>query len=381
VPSGFTAVTGGTLIDTETTGARITFHYQTEARLPRALPFGFAVGKYVSAAAVSKSGLRLTVYGYPGEEKLIEQRLQVALESAHIFEQMMGSLPWKDVRFAHVTPERKETGVSLPGLILISDGFFEDFSEADLSDGQLNRPDVLSLLVVADELSHQWNFYAAGWPNELAEGVSTFTNCLLVERRHGREAYRKAMKFCRDAYIALSKLGRDVAVADPKVYRSDAYRGIAFCKVPAILDMLRTELGDEAFFAGWRRAFSQFDPDRDGYDVLQRAFSEVAERDFKVFFDQWFFVGGLPRITLDHGVTDGQLTITIHQVQPGPLYRLDTQVLIRGRADEVIRKNVMLEGAETVVRVNCDFEVVDVVFDPDDLLLKEMASAPPPPGE
>ena len=58
----------------------------------------------------------------------MRQRLKVAVESADIFEKMMGPLPWKDVRFVHVTPVRKETGVSLPGLILISDMFFRDLT-------------------------------------------------------------------------------------------------------------------------------------------------------------------------------------------------------------------------------------------------------------
>ena len=42
---------------------------------------------------------------------------------------------------------------------------------------------------------------------------------------------------------------------------------------------------------------------------------------------------------------------------------------------------IPVEEAEAVVRVNCGFEVAEVVFDPDDLLLKEMAPAAPPPAE
>ena len=176
VPSGYTAVSGGLLVGTESSGSETTFHYRTEVRRPRLLPFGFAVGRYISQRGSSDAGLRPTVYGYPGEEMLMRERVDVAVESANVFERMMGPLPWKDVQFAHVAPERKEMAVSLPGLILLSDGCFrENISAADMSDGQFNRPDVLGLISVTDELSHQWNVYAANWPNELAEGVSTYT--------------------------------------------------------------------------------------------------------------------------------------------------------------------------------------------------------------
>jgi aminopeptidase N len=372
VPSGYTAVSGGLLVGTESCGSETTFHYRTEDRRPRLLPFGFAVGRYISQRGSSDAGLQLTVYGYPGEEMLIRQRVDVAVESANVFERMMGPLPWKDVQFAHVTPERKETAVSLPGLILLSDGCFrENISAADMSDGQFNRPDVLGLISVTDELSHQWNGYAANWPNELAEGVSTYTNCLFVEHRHGRDAYRRSIRFCRDAYLASVKLAKDVAIADPAVYETTAYRGIAFCKTPVILDMLRTELGDERFFAAWQQAFRQSHADQDGYETLQDACSSSAGKDLSQFFDQWFFLAGYPHIALDHEMSEGGLSVTVRQVQPGEPYHLKSELLVRGRAGETIRHPVELKQAETHVLVPCKFEVIEVIFDPDDLVLKE----------
>ena len=38
------------------------------------------------------------------------------------------------------------------------------------------------------------------------------------------------------------------------VATAGSYRTVAFCKVPVILDLLRQELGDEAFFRAWRKA-------------------------------------------------------------------------------------------------------------------------------
>ena len=338
------------------------------------IPFGFAVAKYISKAGTSNSGLRLTAFGYPGEETLVQQRVDVAVEAANLFEKMMGTLPWKDVRFAHVTPERKETGVSTPGLIVLSDSFFKDISKSDLSDGNITTPAAFNLIVVADELSHQWNIYAAPLSNELGEGISTFTNMLFVENRHGEEAFRRGIKICEDAYFQAIALDRDVAIADPAVYQTTAYRGIVFCKTPVILTMLRDLVGDEKFFAAWRTAFSRFDPAQDGFNVIEKAFSETAGEDLSWFFDQWFFQAGYPELAIEHEQTDKRLAVTISQLQPSEPYRLQGILRVSGHnSDEVIDQKVEISELETKLEIDCDFPVKSVVFDPDNKLLKKIA--------
>ncbi|MEK6677673.1 MAG: hypothetical protein AABZ47_18725 [Planctomycetota bacterium] len=369
VPTGYTAVGGGEAMPTEPSDDWSRFRYRMDGRRPRALPGGFAVGKYISSAGRSDGGMELTVHGFVGEEDAVAQRVQVAIEAANVFEQMMGLLPWKSVRIAHVRPERKETGVSLPGLILISDRFFGNFAAVDLSDGQLDRPEAAGLLVVVDELAHQWNFYATPLPNELAEGVSTFTNALFVEHRHGREAYRKNIASLREAYWVTTQIGRDVAIADPAIYETDAYRGIAFCKTAVVLDMLRTLLGDEAFFRGWHKVFGSPVSEGDGYDILQRSFGDASGKDLRWFFDLWFMQAGHPRLALQHSREEGELVITISQVQPGAPYRLQSELLVIGQDAETIRHPIQVSDTVTTVRLACGFAVKEIQFDPDELLL------------
>jgi|GEM_PF-1323971 len=371
VPEGFTAVSGGAPAGVETTEGYSTFRYKTEVRKHRALPFGFAVGRYIERSGASASGLPITVYGFAGEEKLIEQRRAVACEAADLFERMMGPLPFEAVRIAHIRPEEKEMGVSLPGLILVSDGFFDDIEGTDLSDGNMNRREASSLILIADELSHQWNFYSIPLPNELAEGVSTFTNLLYIEGRHGLEAYRKGVSYCASAYLMSTHLDREVAIADPAIYHTTAYRGIAFCKVPVVLDMLRTELGDDTFFAGWREVFRSFKGGGDGYEAIERIFSALAEKDLAPFFDQWFYRADRPRIHVEFAQQGDHLKLEIHQVQKGSPYRLDADLLIRGRGGEEQRTAVRLREMETTLTLACPFVVESAVFDPDDRVLKE----------
>ena len=373
VPEAYTAVTGGRSIAVETVSGRREFRYASDIRKPRLLPFGFAVARYVSRRGQSSGGLPIEIYGYPGEEKLVEQRLQLAIESADLFERMMGRLPFEAVRFAHVTPVSREMLVSLPGLILLSDVYYDDITGIDLSNGNPSTRPALNILGLADELSHQWNAYSIPLPNELAEGVSTFTNALVVEKRAGQEAYRNYMRFCANTYLNGVLTEKDVAPADPAIYKTPAYRVIAFCKNTAVLDMLRTEVGDERFFAGWRRVFEDYDASQDGFDTVRNVFSRTTGTDMRWFFDQWFFQSGCPVIATEHAVKGDTVTITLRQTQKQQPFRLNSEVAVRGRNGEVIREKVVLTDRETRLTVRAAFPIREVVFDPDDRLLLRRA--------
>jgi hypothetical protein len=373
VPEEYTAVTGGRFVGVESRGGKREFRYASDIRKQRLLPFGFAVARYISRAGRSSGGLPIEIYGYPGEEKLVEQRLQLAIECADLFERMMGPLPFEAVRAAHVTPVSKEMLVSLPGLLLVSDAYYNDVTGVDMSDGNPNTKGALNLIGLADELSHQWNAYAVPLPNELAEGVSTFTNGLVVEKRHGNIAYRGYIRSCIDSYLNTVVMTKDVAAADPALYASPAYRVVAFCKNAVVLDMLRSEVGDETFFAGWRRVFDTFDPSLDGFDHVRSVFSKITGTDMQWFFDQWFFQSGFPEIRTEHAVDRDTVTVTLRQTQKQPPFRVTSEVAVRGPNGEVVREKVVLSGRETQLRIKAAFPVRQVVVDPDSrLLLRRM---------
>lgn len=324
VPAPLVALTGGELVEHVEEDGRARWRYVEESRVPRKLPFGFAVGDYRSRTIETESGLSLSAWGFAGEEKRIDQRVEILAECAVAFERAFGPLPWSEVRFVHVDPERKETGVSLPGMILVSDAYFPDLEGVDASSGNFSDPGVLGLLVIADELSHQWNFYAAGLPNELAEGISTYTNALFLEERYGVDAYRRAIRYCRDAWIGSADENTEYAVANPQVYSNARYRSVVFCKTPVVLDVLRRQLGDEVFFAGFRRAFAPGDRALDGFERFERGFEEAADIELRPFFDQWFFRAGFPELEL---ALEGA-RVTVRQTQAEEPYELDVEISI-----------------------------------------------------
>jgi aminopeptidase N len=346
VPAPLVAVTGGKLAESSTRDGRARFRYVEEVRVPRILPFGFAVGEYTSDKITRASGLTLHAYGFKGEETLVDQRIATLTECADAFESALGPLPWSDVRFVHVTPERKETGVSLPGLILVSDFYFPDLSEVDASSGNLSDPGVLGLLVVADELSHQWNSYASDFSNELAEGISTYTNALFLEVREGPVAYHNTIRYCASAWLGGASTERDRAVADPAVYQDPRYRATVFCRTPVVLDALRRRLGDERFFDGFRRAFALKDAELDGFERFERGFEAAAGEELGPYFDQWFYRGDFPELEATLTNEGGKPIVRVRQTQTGAPFTLDVELVLELENGQRHIEPVRLDAAD-----------------------------------
>jgi len=368
VPKGYVVAAGGNPGAVTEAGGQVTYEFSNDLAVPRILPFGWAVAKYIQRSAQTTSGNELVWYGYEGEGTLIEQRLAVAEKAYGIFEKMMGPLPWKRVAFAHVSPVEREMGVSTPGLIMISDGFFQDLTGVKVDGAKLEDPSVLGALVVVDELSHQWNAYAVALPNELAEGVATFLDLCYAGEDSGPDSYRAGIAKVAAYYLGGRAADKDVPVASPRVYQTKAYRTIAFCKVPVILDMLRQYLGDERFFAAWRSAFTKLVGKRCWYDDLTAELSASAGEDLSWFSGQWFLTAGRPLIKAS---VDGR-TLTLVQLQPQPPFRLPA-LEVRVTTPDGVDHDLTLSMADRTLELPLDFDATGakVTVDPRKLLLVE----------
>jgi len=370
VPKGYVVAAGGNPGPVTEAGDQMTYEFSNDLSVPRILPFGWAVAKYIQRSEETPSGNELVWYGYEGEDELLGQRLAVAQKAFGIFERMMGPLPWKRVAFAHVSPVEREMGVSTPGLIMISDGFFQDLTGVKVDGAKLEDPSVLGALVVVDELSHQWNAYSVALPNELAEGVATFLDLCYAGEDSGPDSYRAGMAKVAAYYLGGRTTDKDVPVASPRVYQTKAYRTIAFCKVPVILDMLRQYLGDERFFAAWRSAFTKLVGKRCWYDDLTAELSASAGEDLSWFLDQWFLTAGRPLIKAS---VDGR-KLTLVQLQPQPPFRLPA-VEVRVTTPDGVDHDVTVNMTDRTLEQPLDFDATGakVTIDPRKLLLVEQA--------
>ena len=147
----------------------------------------------------------------------------------------------------------------------------------------------------AHEFSHQW------WGNTvtnrdwnhfwLNEGTASFMVAAYKEHRFGREEYLKEIEKLRGRYERVRDAGNDKSLVFPdwtNPTRED--RSIVYNKGGYVLHLLREEMGDPAFWTG----FKEYTQKNWGKSVttteFQRAMQTASNKNLTEFFNKWVYL-------------------------------------------------------------------------------------------
>ncbi len=241
-------------------------------------------------------------------------------------------------------------------------------------------------MVVCRDYAHAW----------LKESWATYTESLWLEDVHGEDealyhrwagflAYRTEADEGYRRPIVTRTFNHSWQMYDRHLYPGGAAR----------LHLLRTELGDEAFFRGVSRYLDEHAFGTVETDDFRRAMEAASGRSLVRFFDQWLLGKGYPKVKAGYAYDPrrGEATITLEQTQVDEKegvglfdLRFDVQVVVAGtaharevrlsRAKQVVV--IPVPGAPEQVRVDPDARVpMALELAPgDDLLRRQLASAP-----
>ena len=138
-----------------------------------------------------------------------------------------------------------------------------------------------------------------------------------------------------------------------------------------MLHMLRREMGDEAFWKGLAAYYARFRNGNALTDDFRRVMEEVSGRPLDVFFREWVYTPGQPRIEARWSYANGVLTVRVEQTQaPGPVFAtpLDIGIVTDRSALARVETVPLAERAQTFT-FRVDKAPVDVVLDPNTWLL------------
>lgn len=196
--------------------------------------------------------------------------------------------------------------------------------------------------LVAHEAAHQWfgdlltcKDWTQAWLNE---GFATYMEALWTERSRGADALRLEMRDMQDASIARDSGPNRRPIVygvchDPiELFLSGhVYQGAA-----VRLHLLRSVIGDEAFFAGLKRYVGENRGRAVTTDDVRIAMESAAKRDLRGFFDQWFLKPGSPELDAawDWNESAQRVTLTLEQVQASgggtpEVFRVPIEIEIR----------------------------------------------------
>ncbi|AUC84245.1 peptidase M1 [Polaribacter sp. ALD11] len=173
---------------------------------------------------------------------------------------------------------------------------------------------------IAHELFHHWFgdlVTSESWSNlTLNESFANYSEYLWQEYKYGQEAAEMHM-------FGNKKLYLDGQEADKKLVRfnyldkEDMFDLVSYNKGGAILHMLRSYVGDEAFFTSLKMYLNEYKYQAAEAHQLRLVFEKVTGKDLNWFFNQWYFGANHPKldVSYDYNKLRKTVTVNIQQLQ------------------------------------------------------------------
>lgn len=205
---------------------------------------------------------------------------------------------------------------------------------------------------IAHELFHHWFgdlVTCESWSHlPLNESFANYSEYLWFEHKYGRGhadfiAYKDL-----DDYIKQSGTKVQPLIRFDYKSQEDMFDVLSYNKGGRILHQLRKQIGDEAFFKSLQLYLSKYSFKTAEISNLRQCFEEITGKDLNRYFNQWFFVGGHPIVTINHEKNERGIIITTkqkHSIDDQFVYELPLEVDFYFDSTK-IRKTIVLNHVQ-----------------------------------
>lgn len=261
-------------------------HWQSPQVMPDiyliAAPFTIYRQPYSSEFAAEHKPISIEAYLRTKDNSLANKYIQTAQAYMAQYEALLGPYPYG--KFALVE-NFWQTGFGMPSFTLLGDKI-------------IRFPFILHSSY-PHELLHNWwgnGVFTSPVSGNWSEGLTTYlADHLIAEQKQKADDYR------RDALKRFSNTleqHRHMSLSQFSSRDSAATEALGYVKGMMVWEMLRNELGDEAFISGLRRFYRDNLGKQAGFKALQQAFELAAKRKLDLFFSQWVQRQGAPKLAL-----------------------------------------------------------------------------------
>ncbi|GGC00904.1 M1 family aminopeptidase [Dyadobacter sediminis] len=232
--------------------------------------------------------------------------------------------------------------------------------------------------VIAHELAHHWfgdYVTCEEWGQlPLNESFANYSEFLWSEYNNGRyEADWQNLQEMR-AYLAEAETKQVPMIRYFYKDRENMFDSHSYAKGGRILHMLRTYVGDDAFFASLQHYLKTHAFGTAEIDDLRMSFEKITGQDMNWFFDQWFHKPGHPVLKIQQEYATaggGKVLLKVKQAQDtlaATVYRLPLKVdvWVSGKKN---RYDVTLDKASQTLEFPAAKRPDLVIFDADAQLL------------
>lgn len=232
--------------------------------------------------------------------------------------------------------------------------------------------------LIVHELAHQWFgdlVTAFDWSHlAIQEGFANFSEWLIRRHIQGEESAQYFAHLDKQGYFRQAK-----TIRHPIIYANysdpyDLYDSHTYNKAARVLLMLEDELGRDAFRAGVRRFLHDYAYQSVGFEDFRQAMETASGRDLAWFFNQWYEGVGHPVLKIFWNSREGELFYTVNQVQDTlrqPVFAFDFELDLLYTSGSV-RVRLHQSQSDSTFKIAIKDSLLDVIFDPQDILLAEV---------
>lgn len=190
--------------------------------------------------------------------------------------------------------------------------------------------------IIAHELFHQWFgdlVTANSWSQlVLQEGFATFGEQLWITYKYGKDAGIEKKRARNERYVKYVKNNEDLPLVHAN-YRhpDDMFSIITYQKGASVINLLRTKIGDEAFYKGLQQYLQQFQFGNADIRDFQKVMEQVSGLNLSQFFTTWFLQGGHPIVDVHYYYNDTTklLEVSVLQNQTTPAMQFPLTFLVK----------------------------------------------------
>lgn len=362
VPDSFISLSNGKLISATKNpdGTRTDYWKQVKPHAPYL--FMIAAGKF-SKVSDSWRGIPVEYFVEPPFEKYAKMSFGNTPEMIEFFSNKFKyPFPWDKyaqiVVREFVSGAMENTGAVVHFEFLQQDSF-------DYNDG--NYEDIIS-----HELVHHWFgdlVTAESWSQiSLNESFASYGEYLWREYKYGKEEAARHIRNDLNAYLYQSASKRKPLVRHHFHAPGDVFDVTSYQKGACILHYLRHVMGDDAFFESLSLYLKRYELGTAEIPHLRLAIEEVTGRDFKTFFDQWFYLPGHPNLEMEEEWDEisSETSITIRQSIEGgkqDTWVIPTELMIYEGNQEKYYP-IVINTRDTVIRIKSEKNPKAIVIDP-----------------
>jgi hypothetical protein len=251
------------------------------------------------------------------DENLAQKYLITTAQYLEMYRQLIGPFPYS--KFALIE-NFWETGYGMPSFTL-------------LGPKVIRFPFILHSSY-PHELLHNWwgnsvfvDYDSGNW----CEGLTVFLADHLIKEQRGQgvEYRRTALQ----AFTDYVNENNDIPLSAFRSRHDAATSAIGYNKSMMLFNMLRQEMGDQAFKKSLQKFYTKNKFKKASFDDIREAFEAVTGEDHSSFFKQWVTRRGAPKLKVSNVVANQQgqeyrLSFTLSQTQEEDVFKIQVPLAV-----------------------------------------------------